>query len=134
MVDEKGQPTQWAAFPGVGWMRRELSTDQIATLLALYEELKRKHGPTKVEIDDETVEALAKLLHDHLGDDIPEEFLANYPRWFLTHLAVLIAAKLGEARKSLDLLLEARDAWALERQALEATIDELRAAAPAPAE
>ncbi len=127
MVDEKGQPTQWAAFPGVSWVRRELSTDQIACLLALYDELKRKHGTVKLDIDADTVGVIAKLLQEHVGDDIPESFLAPYPRWFLTHLAVLLSVDLGQAKKSVDLLLEARDAWQLEREALEAKVAALQA-------
>jgi hypothetical protein len=139
MVDDKGKPTPWAAFPGVRWMRRELTSDKLATLLALYDELKRKYGGTKLDIDDETVETIARVLYQHLGDDLPESFLAPYPRWFLTHLAVLIAAKLGEARKSVDLLLQERaafqverDAWQAERATLEAELAAARGEVPAP--
>ena len=127
MVDEKGQPTPWAAFPGVSWIRRELSSDQIATLLALYDELKRKHGPVKLEIDHDTVETIATVLQAHAGDDLPESYLAPFPRWFLTHLAVLLSVALGQARKSVAALLVARDLWDLERQALEETNAGLRA-------
>jgi len=126
-VDEKGNPTPLYAFPGVAWLRRELSTDQIATLLALYDELKRKHGPIKLEIEDEVVETIARVLHEHLGDDIPESLLAPYPRWFLTHLATLLSARLGEARRSVEVLLQEREAWQLERTALQGEIDALRA-------
>jgi hypothetical protein len=76
----------------------------------LYDELKRKHAAVKFEIDDETIEELAKTLHRHLGDDLPEAMLAPYPRWFLTHLCVMLAAKLGEARKSVEVLLQQREA------------------------
>jgi hypothetical protein len=127
MVDDKGQPTPWAAFPGVNWMRRELSIDQQATLLALYDELKRHHGATKLELDEETVESIAHFLHAHLGEDIPESYLAAYPRWYLTHLCVLFAARLFEARKSVELLLQAREAWDVERAALEAELASARA-------
>lgn len=121
-VNEKGEPTQLPAFPGTRWMRENLSADQLGTLLNLYDELKRKHGPIKLDIDDETVEIIAKVLHEHAGDDIPEAFLAPYQRWWLTHFAVLVSTKLGEARRSLDLLLEEREAWEVERANLQAEL------------
>ncbi|HEX8794127.1 MAG TPA: hypothetical protein VF765_24460 [Polyangiaceae bacterium] len=121
-VDEKGQATAWAAFPGVAWLRDNLTTDQTVTLLNLYDELKRRRGPVKMEIDDEHVEAIAGHLADHAGDDIPEAYLAPYPRWFLTHLIVLVAIKLAAARRSVEVLLQEREAWAVERTALETSL------------
>lgn len=123
MVDEKGEPTPWAAFPGVGWMRRELSTDQQGMLLALYDELKRKHGPHPLEIDPATADALALLLQEHAGDDLPEAYLAPYPRVFLTHLAVMLACRLGEARRSVEVLLDERDALRAELEHMRADLE-----------
>jgi hypothetical protein len=126
-VDKAGQATRTAAFPGPTWMRDELSTDEIAALLNLYDELKRKYGGTSLEINDEMVETLARVLHEHLADDIPEAVLAPYPRWFLTHLATMLAAKLADARKSVDVLLEDAKAATAEREALEAELASVRA-------
>jgi hypothetical protein len=130
MVDEKGLPTRFPAFSGVGWMRRELSTDQQALLLALYDELKRKHGPHPIEIDAETVDAIAKVLQEHAGEDLPEAYLAPYPRTFLTHFAVMLAVRLGQARLSVEVLLEEREAWERERAELQAQLEVTRARAP----
>ena len=121
-VDEKGETTAWAAFPGVAWLRENLTADQTVTLLNLYDELKRRRGPVKFELDDEHVESIASMLHEHAGDDIPEEKLAPYPRWFLTHLAVLLSVKLAGARRSVEALLVEREAWQAERVALEASL------------
>lgn len=121
-VDAKGQPEQFAAFPGVGWMRRELSTDQTGLLTALYDELKRKHGPHPLQIDPEMVDALARTLAAHAGDDIPEALLAPYPRVFLTHLAVLLAVRLADARRSVEVLLEQREAAEQEAASISAAL------------
>lgn len=126
-VDKNGKPTRAAAFPGPKWMREELSTDEIAALLNLYDELKRKYGGTSLEIDDEMVETIARVLHEHLADDIPEAVLAPYPRWFLTHLATMLASKLQDARKSVEVLLEDAQAATAEREALEAELAGVRA-------
>lgn len=133
-VDAKGQPTRGAAFPGVQWIRDHLSVDEIATLIALYDELRIKHGRTALEIDDAKVEAIASMLGEHVNDEIPEQYLAPFPRWYLTHFAVLVCSKLAEARKSVELLLMERDANAKEREALEAELAALRREiSPAPA-
>jgi hypothetical protein len=109
-VGSKGEAEPFHAFPGVNWMRRSLSTDQGGLLLALYDELKRKYGPHPLEIDGETVDAFVKSLSDHAGDDIPEALLAPYPRVFLSHLCVLLAVRVAEARRSVEVLLEEREA------------------------
>lgn len=130
-VDAKGQPTRTAAFPGVAWMRENLSTDELGSLLNLYDELKRRHAGTPLEVDAETVDAVVEALVQHLGDDMPEVILAPYPRWWLTHFCVLVAEQLVQARKSTEILLTEREAWQKEREAMEeerAALEEERGA------
>jgi hypothetical protein len=126
-VDKQGKPTRGAAFPGVAWMRENLTTDELATLINLVDEMKIKHGRVPLEIDDEKVEAVSALLAEHVNDEIPEQYLAPFPRWWVTHFAVLVSSKLAEARKSVDILLQEREANKGEREALEAEIASLRA-------
>ncbi len=47
---------------------------------------------------------------DHAGDDIPEAMLAGVSRANLTHLVVLISAKLAAAQVSLETLMAELDA------------------------
>lgn len=126
-VDKTGKATRGAAFPGVAWMRENLTTDELASLLNLYGEMKRRHGRVPLAIEDDRVEAIAVLLAEHVNEDIPESYLAPFPRWYVTHLTVLIASKLAEARKSVDILLAEREATKVEREALEADNAALRA-------
>lgn len=104
------KPTIYPAFPAPAWMRANLTTDQVAVLLNLYLETKRREAPAPPELSDEQIEALATMCGQHAGDSIPEAVLAGYPREFLTHAVVLLAVKLSEARLSVETLLQQHEA------------------------
>lgn len=96
----------WLAFPGPQWMRDNLGTDQLATLLNLIHEVRNAQAPAPTEIDDAHVEAVVQLCNDHAGDDIPEAVMAGFSRVKLTHLVVLLSMKLQESRLAVDLLIK----------------------------
>lgn len=101
---------------GPAWMRKHLTKRELAILLDLLAEAKRldglKRGITE-DVDDGSVEAVAAMCAQHVGDDVPETMLAGVARPVLTHLVVLLSQKLAAARLSVETLLaeqEARDA------------------------
>jgi len=112
------KPTGYPAFMGgARWMREHLTKRELAMLLNLLGEAKRKDGLDRgiaEDIDDGAVEAVAKMCGEHAGNDIPEQMLAGTARHVLTHLVVLLSQKLAAARLSVETLLR-------EQEALEAT-------------
>jgi hypothetical protein len=131
---DKWATTQYAAFRGPSILRDKLTTDEIAFLLALYLEVKRKEAPGATEISDETVEALAESCALNADNDVPEAVLAKYPRTFLTHSLVVLSVKLVTAREACEELLkdiEARDSTKSEELARLRSIEQAAQAAVA---
>ena len=85
-------------FPGPDWMHQHLTTDQVAALINLYHEVRKKEGPIMWTIDDELLESIAQQCHQHVGDDVPETVLGNAPREWLTQAFVLLSHKLHVER------------------------------------
>ncbi len=122
----KASKENWLAFPGPQWMRDNLGTDQLATLLNLINEVRALQAPAPIDIDDAHVEAVIQMCADHMGDDIPEAVLAGFNRTKITHLVVLLSGKLQEARLSLDILIkQAEEAEAAKAHAVPAAAPEL---------
>jgi hypothetical protein len=92
----------YPAFTSPGVMREKLSTDKIATLLNLYNEVRALEGPAPAKIDDAEVEAIAELCAKHAGTDAPDTFLAGCSRVLLTQMLVLVSVKLAEARRAAE--------------------------------
>ena len=95
-------PTGYPAFPSPTWAAKHLTVEQIAVLVNLANEVRAKHAPSPVELDDATLEAVASVCATHAGGDLPEAVLAGYPREWLTHALVLVSLKLQAARAALD--------------------------------
>ncbi len=91
------EPT-YPAFTAPSVMRSKLSTDKIATLLNLYNEVRALEGPPLAKIDEANVEAIVELCAKHAGTDAPDTFLAALPRVVVSQLLVLVSVKLAEAR------------------------------------
>jgi hypothetical protein len=79
-------------------MHQHLTTDQVAALINLYHEVRKKEGPIMWTIDDELLESIAQQCHQHVGDDVPETVLGNAPREWLTQAFVLLSHKLHVER------------------------------------
>lgn len=99
---DEEQGYKYNAFPGPQWMREHMTTDQLAVLLNLYNEVRRSEGPTRWEVTLEQVDALAVLCAETADNDIPEAVLASCSREWMTQAFVLLSLRLKELRDGLD--------------------------------
>lgn len=88
----------YPAFPGPQWMRDNMTTDQLAVLLNLYNEVRRKESPTTWQISSEDVNALAFACAEISDSDLPEKLLARFDREWLTQAFVMLSVQLKEMR------------------------------------
>lgn len=88
------------AFLGRDWMVKHFTTDHIACLLNLYNEVRKAEGPAPKELTDETAEAIlgacGQAIQD--GENVPTWVLANCNRETLSELVLVAAMKLDVAR------------------------------------
>lgn len=118
------ETSNYPAFPSPTWMRDHLTTEQLAYLLNLTmvaRDRERPGGPRQVE--DETVEAVAKLCAENASNDAPDVFLATRSRQELHFLIVRLSEKLAGARESVETLLATQEALGDAVRATEATAD-----------
>jgi hypothetical protein len=104
------------AFPSPQWMCDHFSTEQIAVLINLVNDVRRIEGPGPKEFDDATVDAFhgAAVKADPDG---AADFLAGCDREFLAQLYIAEAHELEAARREVEVL--------------QAEIERLRAPEPA---
>jgi len=88
---DEAQGYRYSAFPGPEWMRNNLTTDQLATILNLVNEVRVKEGPLKLDIDLATVRALAQGCDALADTDTPDVLLAPCSREWLAQAFVLLA-------------------------------------------
>ncbi len=98
---------KWGAFPAPEWMIDKLTTDQIATLLNLYNEVRKKEGPQPTTLDDESIEGMMRLLVEAADAEeaIPQWLLAAWSRETLSEAMASVAVKLDVARRDADAAL-----------------------------
>lgn len=103
----------YSAFPSPGWMRSNLTTDQLAYLMHGYLEVRAEASPGgRQDLSDETIDALVEACATHAGNDLPELMLAKVSRVQLTHAFVMVSERLQEARRAVETLLAERSATA----------------------
>ncbi len=121
-TDEQGNDTitPWPAFPSGAWMAENLTTDQIAALLNLYNQTRAEMSGWFDTFDLPTVDSFLGLAADAAG--IPPERNGNA-------LAKVMLAQLP--REQIQLLLETA---AMRLKAAEAEIERLTRLVPAPEE
>lgn len=85
--------TRYPAFPGPQWMRDQLTTQQIASLVNLYNEVAKRDGTGLKELSAAMVEAYASMAADNAGSDMPDVVLAALSREELTQLFVLLSVQ-----------------------------------------
>jgi hypothetical protein len=97
---------EYPAFPSPGWMRSRLTSDHAATLLNLYNEVRKAEGPSPRVIDNDTAEQLLglALAASHAEEEIPTptRVFAGCNREALSELLVVAAIKLDVARREAD--------------------------------
>jgi hypothetical protein len=81
------------AFPGVGWMREEMTGPQIGQLLNLVNEVRRRESGIQWGFTAERVESIIQLCVRAANSDIPERVLSQYQREYLSSLVVLLALR-----------------------------------------
>lgn len=82
---------------GPAWMRKNLSSDELAFLHNLVDAVRAKQSPLAREIDFEKVEAMARLCWAAKDTEIPEAVLADRSRAYLTQAFTLLAMRYAKA-------------------------------------
>mgnify|MGYP006314876965 FL=1 len=100
-VDENGEAQNYGAFPGPKWMRDNLTSDQLAALLNLYNDVRTRQSPWPFAFDDADVERLADLCADGADMEVPTALLARIEREMLAQYLIVMACKLRKARAEL---------------------------------
>jgi hypothetical protein len=112
-TDDKGNDTvtQWPAFPSGAWLAENLTTDQIATLLNLYNQTRAEQSGWFDSFDLETVDSLLKLAADAAGtppaaqgNPLAKVMLAQMPREQIQLLLETAAMRLTAAVAEIDRL------------------------------
>jgi len=100
------------AFLGRDWMVKHFTTDHIACLLNLYNEVRKAEGPAPKDLSDETIEAILGACGQAIrgGEDVPAWVLANCNREMLSELVLAAATKLDVARAEATSANAQRDA------------------------
>lgn len=90
---------RYPAFQADGpkWMRRNLTSDQLAVLHNLLDSCRAKESPLSREIDLERVESLARVCWAARDTDVPEAVLADRSRAYLTQAFTLLAMRYAKA-------------------------------------
>lgn len=93
------EPTGNPAFMAPKWLCQRIEPERIAVLINLLNEVRAKHAPSPVEIDDSTVEAYLSLCSTA---EQPEFSMVGCSREYLCQLAILFAVKVIAARRVAD--------------------------------
>jgi len=102
-------PDKMPAWPSGGWLHENLTSDQIAVLLRLVNEVREKKSPVPMRIDDTQVEAFANMIAASDGTNLPDMALAAQSHAFVVQLYILTVNKLNELRKRTDGRNESED-------------------------
>ena len=105
IVCREGSDVDGHAFLSPEWMCENLTTDHLACLLNLYNEVRKKDGPQPKALDDKTVDAALSLCVAGIDseEDIPQWILASWNREALSEGFVMAAVKLDVARREADM-------------------------------
>jgi hypothetical protein len=115
---EEDKVTKWPAFPGPEWMTEHLTTDQIASLLHLYNQVRAEQAGWLEDFSEETVEDMLMVAAE-AGEKnaIARAGLSQLPREQLQFLLERCAVKLRMARADRDMLVKIDAAPAPEQPA-----------------
>jgi hypothetical protein len=89
-----------SAFPGPQWMRDNMTGDQIAVLMNVYNEVRAKCGPIDYRLDREHIDAIVSSCARAAGTDLPDLVLERFPREVLTSLVVLLSQEIVTMREA----------------------------------
>lgn len=97
-VDEQGQMAVTGVFPSPGWMLANLTTDELAALLNIYNDVRFRYSPHPFDFNDDETERVLMLCADGADTEIPTALLAGIPREVAAQYLILAAVKLKAAR------------------------------------
>ena len=84
-------------FGSVDWCRKNMTSDEIAVIFNMVEEVRRKVSALRTGIELDMVDRLARTCWAARDTDIPEALLADCDREFLSQAFVLLACQCAEA-------------------------------------
>ena len=100
---EEGAKFEYPIFPGPSWMRENLTTDQIAILLNLYQEVRRVEAPVPWEITISQVMQLSQLCAEEALNDSPDTALAAQPKEWMVQAFIILSQKFFELISKFEL-------------------------------
>lgn len=112
-VEPDGSMSVSSVFPSASWMLSNLTGDEMAALLNIYNDVRFRKSPFPYEFTDDEAERIAMLCADGADTEIPTAMLAGMPREVLAQYMIVIACKLRKARSELlaaQAMLAAEDA------------------------
>jgi hypothetical protein len=92
----------YPAFPGPSWMRSNLTTDQISTLLNFYHDVRRREAPEGWNITVEEIEDLAEACAHTSGSDYPDIALISRPQEWVVQAFIILSVKYMEMKDVLQ--------------------------------
>ncbi len=100
--DDKKDGYKYPAFPGPEWMRKNLTTDQVATLLHLYTDWRRQSSEIEHSLDPEHVLAVSESIAANANTDLPEAILAGFDRDDIVAAFSILSVILKEVRDGVE--------------------------------
>lgn len=89
----EAEGVDYPVFPGPIWMRKNLTTDQIAALLNLYQEVRRIEAPVPWTLTTDEVLRVARVCSKTSQTDIPDDYLGSRPKEWVTQAFILLSQK-----------------------------------------
>lgn len=96
------RPDELPAFPTGQFLLENTTTDQLATLLHLYNGVRNKESAAPLSLEDDRLEALIAMCSLASNTEIPDATLAAFPREYLVQAVVLLSGKLMDTRDQLE--------------------------------
>lgn len=93
---------KYPAFPSPKWMKDNLSNDEIATLLHIYNAHRERSSSIDESLDMDRIRSLATAIHNYEDTDLPEALLAGLDRDLCVQAFVLLALEYGDLKNELQ--------------------------------
>jgi hypothetical protein len=101
VLRDPARPDKMPLFPTGETIAERLSTEQIAALVSVANQVRRQEAPDPDELNDETLETVLSICSAAVGTELPEAVLARFSRVKLEQLTIRMAVELEAARKAL---------------------------------
>ena len=102
--NEADEVTQWPGLVSPEWMAKNLTTDQIGTLLNLYMQTRAEQSGWFDNFDPEMVDSMLSVAADAQDNPIARVMLAQLPREQIQNLFEIAARRLRDVTRERDYL------------------------------